>query len=48
MAKVITDKILETLAPMYNVILEVEKNGNIVVLKDDIKFAIIKGETIFL
>jgi len=47
MAKVITDKILETLAPMYNVILEVEKNGNIVVLKDDIKFAIIKGETIF-
>ncbi|MDP5020521.1 MAG: hypothetical protein NWP91_02165 [Rickettsiaceae bacterium] len=47
MTKVMKDRVLETLQPMYNVILNVEKNGRILVLKDDIKFAFIEDKNIF-
>lgn len=48
MNKVTKGQILEILSPMYNVILDVDRNGIVAVIKDDIKFAIIKDEAICL
>jgi hypothetical protein len=48
MSKVTKNKILEQLSPMYNVILEQDKNGRTFIVKEGLKFGFIKDKNLYL
>lgn len=47
MSKIVKNKILEQLSPMYNVVLEKGKNGKVFILKDAVKFGLIKDKNLY-
>jgi hypothetical protein len=48
MGKITEERILEILAPMYEVMPKVEKSGMVALFKEGVKFGMIKGETVHL
>ena len=48
MGKITEERILEILAPMYEVMPRVEKSGVVALFKEGVKFAMIKGEAVHL
>jgi hypothetical protein len=48
MSKITKGKILERLSPMYNVTMELAKDGRVFIVKDDVKFGFIKDRNLYL
>lgn len=48
MGKITEERILEILAPMYEVMPRVEKSGVVALFKEGVKFGMIKGEAVHL